>query len=175
MTYRQDLRFLLLNHVGKVPSQRLRLGIYRRVFGLTVGESTAIYHGCEIRDPRRIRIGNFTSIGDRCILDGRGGLTIGNSVNFSTGVWVWTMQHTVEDPDFAIESAPVIIEDYAWISCRSVVLPGVRIGEGAVVAAGAVVTKNVEPYTIVGGVPAKKLGTRPRGLRYRMKDYVHFW
>lgn len=85
------------------------------------------------------------------------------------------MQHKVEAPDFGCESAPVIIEDYAWVSCRTVVLPGVRIGKGAVVAAGAVVTKNVEPYAIVAGVPAKPIGARPRDLRYQLESCVHFW
>jgi len=85
------------------------------------------------------------------------------------------MQHNVNDPDFRGESAPVIIGDYAWISCRTVLLPGVRIGEGAVVAAGAVVTKDVEPYAIVGGVPAKNIGERSQGLRYRLNSGMHFW
>jgi len=137
--------------------------------------NSVIYNNCEIRDAHRISIGNFSCIGDRCILDGRGGLTIGNSVNFSTGVWVWTMQHMVNDPDFACESAEVVIEDYAWVSCRSVILPGVRIGKGAVVAAGAVVTNNVEPYAIVGGVPAKKIGERSQDLRYELSSCIHFW
>jgi acetyltransferase-like isoleucine patch superfamily enzyme len=140
-----------------------------------MGRESVIYNGCELRDPHQIAIGDFTSIGDRCILDGRGGLRIGNSVNFSTGVWVWTMQHKVNDPVFGCESSPVVIEDYAWISCRTVVLPGVHVGKGAVVAAGAVVTKDVEPYTIVGGVPAKKIGERSRDLDYRLKSGLHFW
>jgi len=174
-SYRASLKCFLLQCIGNLPSQRLRHRLYRRVYGLTLGRNAVIYNGCELRDPHRITIGDFTSIGDHCILDGRGTLTIGNSVNFSTGVWVWTMQHSVNDPDFGPESAPVVIEDYAWISCRVVVLPGVRIGEGAVVAAGAVVTKNVEPYAIVGGIPAKKIGERARGLRYRLESGLHFW
>jgi acetyltransferase-like isoleucine patch superfamily enzyme len=173
--FESSLRFLLLQYTGKIPSQRLRHNIYRRFYGLKLGRDSVIYNSCELRDPHRITIGNYTSIGDHCILDGRGNLVIGNSVNFSTGVWIWTMQHQVNDSDFVCESAPVIIEDFAWISCRTVVLPGVRIGRGAVVAAGAVVTKDVEPYTIVAGVPAKKIGERSRDLRYELKSCVHFW
>jgi acetyltransferase-like isoleucine patch superfamily enzyme len=170
-----SLQFLLLQYTGKLPSQRLRCGIYKRYYGLKLGRDSVIYNSCELRDPHQITIGDFTSIGDHCILDGRGGLTIGNSVNFSTGVWIWTMQHKVNDLEFACESAPVVIEDYAWISCRTVLLPGVRLGKGAVVAAGAVVTKDVEPYAIVGGVPATKIGERPRDLHYQLKSCVYFW
>jgi acetyltransferase-like isoleucine patch superfamily enzyme len=170
-----SLYFQLLQYVGIIPSQHLRHWIYRRLYHLKLGKDSVIYNGCQIRDPHRITIGDFTSIGDQCTLDGRGGLTIGNSVNFSTGVWIWTMQHAVNDPDFACECAPVVIEDYAWISCRTVLLPGVRIGKGAVVAAGAVVTKDVEPYAIVAGVPAKKIGERSRDLRYQLKSGLHFW
>jgi acetyltransferase-like isoleucine patch superfamily enzyme len=172
---RTSLHFQLLQYAGKLPSQHLRHWLYRRVFHLTLGRDSVIYNSCEIRNPRGITIGDFTSIGDQCTLDGRGGLTIGNSVNFSTGVWIWTMQHQVNDPEFGCESAPVVIEDFAWISCRAVVLPGVRIGKGAVVAAGAVVTKDVEPFAVVGGVPAKKIGERSRDLRYRLKSGMHFW
>lgn len=170
-----SLRFLLLQYTGRLPSQRLRHGIYKRLYGLKLGRDSVIYNSCELRDPHQITIGDFTSIGDHSILDGRGGLTIGNSVNFSTGVWVWTLQHKVNAPDFGCEAAPVIVEDYAWVSCRTVLLPGVRIGKGAVVAAGAVVTKNVEPYAIVAGIPAKKIGERSSDLCYQLKSCVHFW
>lgn len=174
MHYLRDARFIMLQCTGKLPSQRLRRWAYRR-FGMKIGQDTMIYNSCHFREPKRIVIGDFTSIGDRCILDGRAGLTIGNSVNFSTGVWIWTRQHQVNDSDFAEESAPVMIEDFAWLSCRTVVLPGVRVGQGAIVAAGAVVTKDVEPYAIVAGIPARKIGERSRDLRYRLKPGSHFW
>ena len=175
LNYKSDLRFLLLKYTGALPSQRTRQWIYKRFYGLKLGRQSVIYHGCEIRDPHQVSIGDFTSIGDSCILDGRGGLTIGNSVNFSTGVWIWTMQHSVNDSAFGTESAPVVIEDYAWVSCRAIVLPGVRIGRGAVVAAGAVVTKSVEPHAIVAGTPAKQIGERSSELNYQLKSCVHFW
>ena len=68
----------------------------------------------------------------------------------------------------------VVIIDRAWISCRVVILPGVTVGEGAVVAAGAVVTKNVPPYTIVAGVPAKEVGKRTKDLRYKLCFHKSF-
>ena len=62
--------------------------------------------------------------------------------------------------DFHGKGAPVVIEDYAWICSRAIIMPGVRIGKGAVVAAGAIVTHNVNPFTVVGGIPAKKISDR---------------
>jgi len=66
----------------------------------------------------------------------------------------------------AYYGAPVEIGDYAWVCSRSIILPGVKVGEGAVVACGAVVTKDVEPYTVVGGIPAKKIADRNKNLEY---------
>jgi len=104
------------------------------------------------------------------VLDGRGGLTIGDNVSVSAGVWLLTDGHAMNDPLFPEVLAPVCIGDYAWLGSRALVLPGVRIGDGAVVAAGAVVTKDVEPYAVVAGVPARAIGTRSSDLRYQL-DY----
>lgn len=90
------------------------------------------------------------------------------------GVWIWTMEHDPQDPYFRAQGAPVIIEDYAWISCRVTIMPGVTIGKGAVVAAGAVVTKDVPPYAIVAGVPAKIIGERTKDLRYTLRFHKSF-
>lgn len=160
-------KFLLLILTGRVPSHTLRRLLYR-AFGMQIGERTVIYMGAEVRHPANIRIGPGSIVGHRAILDGRHGITIGRNVNFSTGVWIWTVQHDPSSPTFDDVGGPVVIGDHAWISCRTVILPGVTIGEGAVVAAGAVVTKDVAPYTIVGGVPAKPIGERPREIAYEL-------
>jgi maltose O-acetyltransferase len=88
---------------------------------------------------------------------------------------LWTNQHDPQDPDWGVKGGPIVIKDYVWVSSRASVLPGITIGEGAVVAAHAVVTKDVEPYTIVGGVPAKKIGERRRDLRYKIVPGMPFW
>ncbi len=90
------------------------------------------------------------------------------------GVWIWTMEHDPQDPYYRGTGGPVNIHDYAWISCRVVILPDVTIGKGAVVAAGAVVTKDVAPYAIVGGVPAKTIGKRTEDLRYQLGFHKAF-
>jgi acetyltransferase-like isoleucine patch superfamily enzyme len=123
-----SLKFSLLQWIGKIPVQTIRHFLYTKLYHLTIGQSSVIYNSCHLRAPEKIQIGTYTSIGDQCVLDGRGGLTIGNSVNFSTSAWVWTAQHDLNDREFAGVSAPVVIEDYAWISSRATILPGVTIG-----------------------------------------------
>jgi len=173
--YRQGLRFTLGRAIGFVPSHRLRRLLYRRVLHMSIADTAIIYGGAEIRDGWNITIGENTSIGHHAILDGRDGLTIGDNVNLSTGVWIWTLQHDPQSPTFAVEGGPVVIEDHAWLSCRVTVLPAVRVGRGAVVAAGAVVTKSVDPFTIVGGVPAKVIGERSREMRYTITWHQPFF
>jgi acetyltransferase-like isoleucine patch superfamily enzyme len=166
-TARDGLVFLLLRVAGLLPSHLLRRAAYR-MFGMRLERGAHVYAGAEIRAASGIAIGKRSSVGTRATLDGRGGLEIGANVNLSSEVAIWTMQHRVQDPDFGVESAPVRIGDRAWISFRATILPGVTIGEGAVVAAGAVATRDVAPFEIVAGVPAQVIGTRERGLRYEL-------
>lgn len=149
-----------------IPMNSARLGA-ARLLGATIGRGNAIHHGGQIRVARRLRIGNDCFVAEGVVLDARGGLSIGSHVSINSGVQVWTAQHDWESPSFAYVAAPVSIGDRAWISARVVILPGVTVGEGAVIAAGAVVTKDVEPWTLVGGVPAKFIKRRPI-----VSDYV---
>lgn len=145
-----------------------------RLAGSVIGQGTVVYGGIEARCCRKMKIGNHSSIGHGAILDGRGSLFIGNSVNLSTGVWIWTADHDVQSPNFAARIAPVVIEDYAWIGSRVIILPGVTIGKGAVVASGAVVTKDIAAFTIVGGIPAKIIGKRNEDLSYELSSCIPF-
>lgn len=134
--------------------------------GMQVSPSAKLYRWREVRDPRNISIGDGSIIGMWAILDGREGITIGKNVNFSSEVALWTLQHDYNSPTFATEGGPIVIGDRAWISFRATILPGVTIGEGAVIAANSVVTKDVAPYTVVGGIPAKPLMQRTGKLSY---------
>jgi acetyltransferase-like isoleucine patch superfamily enzyme len=173
--YLQGFFYWLSLLCGYLPSQHIRRFLYHRIMGMQLDRTTVIYGGAEIRSPRQIRIGRHSIIGHHAILDGRNGLTIGENVNLGSGVWIWTMEHDPQDPQFATAGGPVCIEDYVWISCRVVVLPGVRIGRGAVVAAGAVVAQDVPPFAIVGGVPAKVIGQRNQNLSYTLAWYLPFF
>lgn len=164
------LQWFILRLVGNIPSQYIRLFIYKNFFGLKAADKVVIYGGTEFRCPENINISSNTIIGNNSILDGRAGITIGSNVNFSSEVAIWTVQHDPQDANFDVKFGSVTIKDYAWISFRSVILPGVTIGQGGVVAACAVVTKDVEPYTIVAGIPAKPIGKRSMNLRYKLGD-----
>jgi acetyltransferase-like isoleucine patch superfamily enzyme len=108
-----------------------------------------------------VSIGLNSRVNRNCCLDVRGGLRIGDDVSVSPDVVVLTASHRVDDPAFRVETRPVVIEDNVWIGTRATILPGVTLGRGCVVCAGAVVTRDVAALAIVGGVPAQRVGERP--------------
>lgn len=156
--------------MGRVPSKRLRTAGAKNILRIRIHPTAQLYRWKEIRAGRNISIGRGTIIGSDAILDGREGITIGHSVNLSSEVALWTLQHDLDSPTFETSGGPIVIGDRAWISFRSTILPGVTIGEGAVVAAGAVVAKDVPPYVVVGGIPAKPLRERNTEVRYEWQD-----
>lgn len=162
------LKMAMLRWVGYVPSQVIRKLIYTRVFRMQLQGPVTIYGNSEFRKPENLVIGEGTIVGEGCMLDSRRGIEIGTNVNISSGVWIWTLHHDVQSPNFAMTGDKVIIGDRVWLCSRCTILPGVVIGEGAVVASGAVVTKNVAAFTIVGGIPAKEIGTRAENLNYQL-------
>jgi acetyltransferase-like isoleucine patch superfamily enzyme len=164
--YREGFAFRAMLWTGRIPSHAFRNAVYRHALGVRLAPTAYIYGGAEIRNGSAISIGEHTIVGHDAILDGRRGLTIGARVNLSSEVAIWTEQHDLRARDFGVTGGPVSVGDYAWLSFRATILPGVTIGEGAVVAAGAVVTHDVEPYTVVAGVPAQPVGQRPRDLDY---------
>jgi acetyltransferase-like isoleucine patch superfamily enzyme len=163
------INYLTNEVVAHLPSFGLRHWWYRKVLGLGLGEGAGIHLGCYVAfygpgQLRRagVRIGRNSRVNRRCTLDVRGGLTIGANASISPEVCILTAAHRVDDPAFPVEIRPVVIEDHVWIGTRATVLPGVTLGRGCVVSAGAVVTRDVAPYAIVAGVPARKIGERDR-------------
>jgi maltose O-acetyltransferase len=161
--------------VGYLPFHSLRKFFYR-LFGMKIGPKSTLHMMARIYDPRHISIGQGTLIGERVTLDGRkqlpnseGGLEIGDHVDIASEVMIWTSQHDINDPNMKPIEKKVVIEDYVFIGPRSIILPGVTVGKGAVIAAGAVVTKDVPAKTIFGGVPAQKMSNREVDkLNYRL-------
>lgn len=156
-----------------LPFYHLRL-LWCKIFFKSFGKNVYISRNVDIRSPWKGRIGNNVVINKRVVLDVRGGVFIGNNVDIAQDVQIWTAEHDVHGTDHKMTSAPVTICDNVWIASRATILPGVTIGEGAVVAAGAVVTKDVPPYAIVGGVPARKIGERSHELNYTLKHKPFF-
>jgi acetyltransferase-like isoleucine patch superfamily enzyme len=134
-----------------------------------LGKEGFVMMEVEFRNGKNIHIGDHCFINKRTLLDGRGGqLLIGNNVDIAQEVNIWTLTHDPHHDYHNVMGQDVIIEDHAWIASRATLMPGVRIGRGAVVAAGSVVTKDVPPMTIVAGTPAKPIGERQSGLKYQL-------
>lgn len=152
--------------INKIPSRTIRLAYYK-LMGMKIGKKSVIYRRAEILAPHKIEIGKNTSIGWFVNLDGRGGLKIGSNTNISSYTQFITGTHDIDSLDFVTgHFKPITIGSHVWICTGAMILPGITIGDGAVVAAGSVVTKDVESYTVVGGNPAKKIRDRRKDLDY---------
>lgn len=163
-----DLELLLVTWAGLVPSHFFRLFFYK-LAGMKIGKDSRIHIGARFFYPANIKIGEGTILGDNIFLDGRDKLIIGNHVDIASSVMIYNSEHDVNSEDFHAISAPVEIGDFVFIGPRAIILPGVKIGKGAIVAAGAVVTKDVTENMIVGGVPAEVIGERKaKNLHYRL-------
>jgi acetyltransferase-like isoleucine patch superfamily enzyme len=158
----------LTNHViARIPSYTVRHLWYRSYLGLELGEGARVLLDCYVwhMGPGQVRrsgskIGARTWINRGSCLDLRGGLEIGADVSISPNVMILTAGHDLHDPRFKYVPQRVVIHDHVWIGSRATIMPGVTIGRGAVVAAGAIVTRDVEPLTVVGGVPARPISMR---------------
>lgn len=161
-----------------IPSKILRnRGI--RMMGAKASKNVMFYPGFQVRNPKKLVIEDGVNIGPKCLLDARRGLTIRKNAVIAYEAIIWSLNHDYNDINFCGKGAPTEIGAYAWICSRSMILPGIKIGEGAVVASGAIVTKDVPPYAIVGGIPAKIIGHREeKEYQYGYKkseDYTHFY
>lgn len=135
---------------------------YRKKEFLRTGENIVIQRNCLISHPSKVEIGSDVYIGSNCKIYSVGGLTIENGVVLGSNITVLTTNHNYNSVgvktlpyDQSNIDKPVLIKEYCWIGLNSLILPGVVLGKGAVVAAGSVVTKSVPDRAIVGGNPAK--------------------
>ena len=143
-------------------ARRWRLSIARLMGGggKKFAASAAFARICRLDCPWNISIGERSSIGERAWIYALTKVEIGHDCCIGEEVRLLTGSHDVSSPTFDLVMKPIVIEDYVWIATGAMILPGVTIGEGAVVAAGAVVTKDVQPWTVVGGNPAKEIKKR---------------
>jgi maltose O-acetyltransferase len=156
--------YILNTFVNKIPSHVLRLLIYRRFF--EVGRDSAIYLNVRVRGSR-IKIGDNVVVNSFASLDGRGAtLSIGHGTDIGPFVRIWTLEHDPNSPTNATRAGAVIIGEDVWIGSGATVLPGVAIGDGAVVGSESVVTSNVPPRTVVAGNPARPINER-KSVPYR--------
>ncbi len=157
------------NHVvTRVPSRRVRQ-IVLRGYLARLGKGCSIQLGVRFLNGPRVSLGNRVIINPDCLIDGRRyHVAIGDDVSIGPAATILTLGHDPQSPDFADAGGPVEIGPRVWIAYGALILPGVSIGEGAVVAAGSVVTRDVGSHEIVAGVPARPIGTRYRDLRYHL-------
>ena len=167
----KDVRIRFAGNVRLARGVFLDEGVYLHACpgGIEIGEKTFVMHHAELhvynfRDlPHAgIRIGRESLVGEFCVIRGPGGVAIGDRVYLSPGVHIYSSNHIFEDPDRCfidqgVTAEGVTIEDECWIGARAVILDGVTVGRRSVVAAGAVVTEDVPPHSVVGGVPARVL------------------
>jgi acetyltransferase-like isoleucine patch superfamily enzyme len=158
---------ILFNRYGtNLPSRHLRKW-WLRGLGATLEPGCVIFAGTTVLGVERLHIGSHAQVGWRCVLDARGGLTIGHDAVIASDTQLIAGRHDIDDDEFTAYFDPITIGDHAWLATRSLVIGGVTIGRGAVVAAGAVVTRDVEESTVVAGVPARMIRKRTGGLDYR--------
>src|ERR1700722_4380777 len=158
---------LIKNLYVKIYEEKLELRAhFWRIFFYHMGRNVKIAGNCKFVNPQRITVGSEVFINHHAELEATDGeIVIGNFVLFGMHAKVINSNHIFTDWEKPIalqgkSQAKIIIEDDVWVGINAIILPQVTIGRGAVIAAGAVVTKDVEPYAVVGGVPAKLIKYR---------------
>lgn len=154
--------------INKLPSRRLRKAFYRSL-GATIGDKTVLCRRVEVLLPMGLNVSHNVAVGWFAELDARGGIAIDHNTNISSHVKMITGSHDIDDPDFTADFKPIHVGHHCWIGTGATILQGVTIGDGSVVAAGAVVTKDIPPYEVWGGVPAKFIRKRNEDLRYEIE------
>ena len=150
-----------------IPSNTLRVFYLRYILGHKIGKNNFVHLGCNFYG--KIKIGNNCVIGRKVILKG-GIIVIGNNVSITAETYIQTGSHFLDDENFKSFETEVNIKDRVWIGLRSIILPGVTLGEGSVLGAGSVLTKNIPDFKVFAGVPAKFIKDRNRNISYNL-DY----
>ncbi|MGF7079847.1 acyltransferase [Mucilaginibacter sp. UYCu711] len=162
--------YLYNDWLTNFPSNTIRILYLKKIMRVKVGESTFIHMGCRFEG--NIDIGNNTVLGRNCIFKGE--IIIKNNVSITAETYIFTSSHIVNDPDFNCFYKAVVIEDYAWIGARAMIMPGVTIGKGAVLAALSVATKDIPDFNIFAGTPAKSIGLRNSEIKYKLNYFPFF-
>lgn len=158
-----SFRFFFFNNcLTNFPNHFMRQLYLRYFLNVKIGDNSFIHMGC--RFDGKISIGNNTVIGRKCILNGE--ITIRNNVSITAETYIFTSSHYANSSSFECFYKPVVINDYAWVGARAMILPGVSIGKGAILGAASTATKNIPEYTIYAGAPAKEIGKRSTELNY---------
>lgn len=165
----------IINHfVSHIPFWFIRK-LVLLVLGAKIGKGTRLDMNITFLDPNHLTIGNNSHLNRQCIIDSRGSISIGNNVSISFRSALLTGSHDYRSPKFNYVKSYIRIDDNVWIGFQSTIIGNIHIGEGAIVCAGAVVTKDVEPWTVVAGIPARKIAVRNSEVDYTiLENEYHF-
>ena len=177
MTFRQKYRLfkteVIRPWILAFPSRRFRMRYLKRTLG-KIGDGVSVLRHVRLLEPKGIFLGDRVVINQNVLLDGRGTLEIENDTDIATNVSIWTMDHDPNSESHESRSRKVHIGHHVWIASGATILPGVTIGNGAVIAANAVVTKDVPSKAIVAGCPARIIGERKNTLQYKLSHHPLF-
>ncbi|MEI8287855.1 MAG: acyltransferase [Verrucomicrobiota bacterium] len=163
------LAFVYNKIIGRMPVRSLRR-LYLHGWLGHLGVGTGVQMGCRFLNGRKVHLGERNVINFGCLLDGRKfQIRTGQDVSIGPEATILTLGHDPQSPDFADRGGDVVIGNRVWIGYGALIMPGIKIGDGAVVGANSVVTRDVEPFAIVAGNPARKLGARNPDLRYQLR------
>ncbi len=162
-----QLIWMVLCRPSPNPMHRWRCLILR-LFGARLGKNNFIYPSARIWAPWLLETGDVATIGSRAHIYNVGGVSIGHHAIISEEVFLCGATHDFQSPDFPLVFRPVGIGPYAWICARAVILPGVTCGEGAVLGAAAVATRDLEPWTVYAGNPARRIKPRDTAAKPKL-------
>jgi len=133
-----------------------------RCFGATIGNDCHIYPAARIWAPWNLVCEDVVGVADEAIIYNPARVELRSHSTVSQQAYLCGATHDYDDPSFPLVAAPIEIGAYAWICARATVQPGIRIGEGAVLGLGAVATRDLEPWSVNVGIPARKIRQRKR-------------
>lgn len=174
----EGLKYYLFNNFFTFfPNYRLRIIYLKYVIGISIGKECYIHMGCFF-EGNNVIIGDNTVIGRNCYIGSSTGtgatITIKNNVSITAQTYIFCSTHLTNSPVFECVSKDIVIEDYSWIGARAMILPGIKIGKGAVLGAMSVATKDIPDYGVYAGVPAKEIGKREEHLSYLLQYFPCF-
>lgn len=164
------LFYIFNNCLTYFPNYALRKFYLKKIMKIKIGNQTFIHMGCFFSS--NVKIGNNSVIGRQCQLIGD--ITIKDNVSITAQTYIFSVTHFKDSPAFQGQHKSVLIEDYAWVGARAVILPGVRIGKGAILGANSTATKSIPNYAVWAGSPAREVSKRSDKLEYNLIYFPYF-
>ncbi len=170
-SYRFEMLLVYLtNHViSRIVLSSVRLFWFRRIMGFEIGPGSSILTDFKVSRRGNLKLGRSCVVNNSCRFDNRFLIELDDNVSITYGTMILTKGHDIDSPTFATKGGGVKIGSYAWVCAQAIILPGVTLGQGAVALTGAVVTRDVAPFQVVGGNPAQLVRERPQNQAYVLK------